>query len=380
MLQAVIMAAGRSTRTQPLTSTRPKPLVPLWNRPLLEHQLAQLEGLTDEVILVVGYRQEQIEAFARDRKGGPRLRLVTQEHQRGTADALLAARPHLKDEALVINGDDFYHRDDLRALAARGPAILVTTVPDPQNRAVVELSGERVVDIVEKPPTAPPDALCSIGAYALRHRDLGELDRLTPSVRGELELPDLIRTLAQAGAVRYHRVERIWFPITYAWDALGIVLSLWREPERAASLGLSTESKGSLMGRRDLRLGEGILVEGPVALGSGTEIGAGVRIVGPVSLGRDCRVEAGARIEASVLFDGVQVGEGTRVRYSVLGSGVRLGSGVAIEALSGQSLSVTVKGRELHPEIERLGLVAGDRASLADGSRVAAGTVLPARS
>ena len=62
IMQAVLMVAGKSTRTYPLTLTRPKPLLPIMNRPLIEHSLDQLVGLFDEIIFITGYRKEMIEA------------------------------------------------------------------------------------------------------------------------------------------------------------------------------------------------------------------------------------------------------------------------------------------------------------------------------
>ncbi|MGH9333542.1 MAG: sugar phosphate nucleotidyltransferase, partial [Vicinamibacteria bacterium] len=215
-MQAVILAAGRSTRTYPLTISRPKPLVPLWDRPLLAHQLGQLEGLVDEVLLVVGFLKEQIEERFGDSFGGMRLRYVVQEQQRGTADALLAARPLISAPVLVLNGDDFYHRHDLKGLAERGRGLLVIQASDPQNRAMVTMEGDRITDIVEKPENPPRGAWCSVGGYAVQKEDLRRLDDVRPSPRRELELPDFVLDLVRSLGVRAKRIERFWLPITYS--------------------------------------------------------------------------------------------------------------------------------------------------------------------
>ena len=167
MLQAVLLAAGKSTRTYPLTTTRPKPLIPILGKPLLEHLLGQLEGLVDEAILVVGYRADAIRVQFGDRFGSLPLRYLEQREQRGTADALLQASPLVEDRCLVLNGDDLYHRHDLQALSRHRTAILVTPVPDPQNRAVVTIAGDQVGNIVEKPASAPPNSLASVGCRYL---------------------------------------------------------------------------------------------------------------------------------------------------------------------------------------------------------------------
>jgi UDP-N-acetylglucosamine diphosphorylase / glucose-1-phosphate thymidylyltransferase / UDP-N-acetylgalactosamine diphosphorylase / glucosamine-1-phosphate N-acetyltransferase / galactosamine-1-phosphate N-acetyltransferase len=353
-MQAVIMAAGQSTRTHPLTSTRPKPLVPIWDRPLLEHQLRQLDGLVDEVILVVGFLREQIEARFGDSYHGIRIRYALQERQRGTADALLAARPLLTSRTLVLNGDDFYHRDDLRELASRGRGILVSRAKDPQNRAVVELDGDVVTGIVEKPRDPPRDAWCSIGGYCVEKDDLRYLDDIALSPRGELELPDFILLLVQTKEVRAKTIDRFWLPITYSWDVLRAALFLWEEPERARELGL----------------------EGPVHLAGNVRVHETARLEGPTAIGSGSRIAALAVVERSILFDDVEIGEGAIVADSVLGQGVSVGASARIESLPGAELEIEVKGKKVVPEIDRLGAVVRDGASIAAGTVVRAGSLI----
>jgi UDP-N-acetylglucosamine diphosphorylase / glucose-1-phosphate thymidylyltransferase / UDP-N-acetylgalactosamine diphosphorylase / glucosamine-1-phosphate N-acetyltransferase / galactosamine-1-phosphate N-acetyltransferase len=378
-MQAVIMAAGRSTRTFPLTATRPKPLVPIWGRPLLEHQIRQLRGLVDEVVVVVGFLREQIEdRFGNDFEGTA-IRYVTQEKQRGTADALAAARPHLSGRTLVLNGDDFYHRDDLQGLAETGRGLLVTRARDPQNRAVVDIEDGVIRGIVEKPKDPPTDAWCSVGGYCIEKEDLVELDALAPSPRGELELPDFILRLIRSHRVRPYRIQRFWIPITYAWDALGTMLFLWEKAERAREIGIAAESHDSLRRRTNVTLGEGVELEGPLWLGSNVRIGRGARLEGPLALGNRTSVEAGARLARVVCFEDVRVGEAAVVQDSVLGSRVSVGASARLESRPGSELTIDVKGKLVVPEISRLGVVAGDGATIDAGARLAAGTLLPPR-
>ncbi len=370
------MAAGRSTRTHPLTATRPKPLVPLWDRPLLEHQLRQLDGLVDEVLLVVGFLREQIEGRFGDTFGAVRIRYVVQERQRGTADALLAARPHVTARCLVLNGDDFYHKDDLGGLAERGRGLLVTQAKDPENRAVVQLEGDVITGIVEKPKDPPKDAWCSVGGYSVERDDLRYLDEVVPSPRGELELPDFILRLAEESFVRAKRIERFWLPITYSWDVLQAALFLWEDPVRARELGLVAETPSEIRGRGDVTLGRDVVLEGPIRLGANVRIEDGVRLVGPIAIGSGARIAEGAVVERSILFDDVVVGAGALVLDSVLGERVSVGAAACIESRPGTELAIEVKGKRVVPEIARLGVVAGDGVSIDPSAVVPAGTLI----
>jgi len=380
MLQAVLLAAGRSTRTYPLTATRPKPLIPLLGRPLLEHLLLQIEGTVDEAILVVGYRAEAIRNHLGSRFGSLPLRYLVQSEQRGTADALLQAAPLIKDRCLVLNGDDLYHRHDLEALTRHRTAILVTPVPDPQNRAVVTIAGDRVVDIVEKPPAAPPNSLASVGGYALEREWLNKLEEVPVSPRGELELPDFIRMLARESVVRYHRIERHWLPLTYAWDVLRATLFLLEEEVRARDFGLGIQSPQELAERPDIQLGAGTVIEGPVLIGAGVTLGSSCHVRGPAVIGEDCVIGDRVELDRSVLFRGARISDLASVCHSVLGERVRIGPQAKLlaEPSSGQALEVELKGESIPARMDRLGLIAGDGAEVPAGSNVPPGTLLEA--
>ncbi|MGH9461913.1 MAG: sugar phosphate nucleotidyltransferase, partial [Vicinamibacteria bacterium] len=362
MWQAVLLAAGRSTRTYPLTATRPKPLIPLLGRPLLEHLLLQLEGIVDEAILVVGYRADAIRDQLGSRFRSLPLRYLVQSDQRGTADALLQAAPLVEDRCLVLNGDDLYHRHDLQALTRHRPAILVTPVPDPQNRAVVSIAGDRVVDIVEKPTTAPPNSLASVGGYSLERGSLNRLQDVSLSSRGELELPDFIQILARESVVRYHRIERLWLPLTYAWDVLRATLFLLEKEERARDFGVVLQSPEELRERHDIRVGADAAIEGPLLIGSGATLGSFCRVSGPAVIAEGCTIGEHVELDRSVLFRGVHISDRAHVSHSVLGERVQIGSRASLSAdpPSGQALEVELQGKWIPTALDRLGLVAGD--------------------
>jgi NDP-sugar pyrophosphorylase family protein len=370
-MQAVILAAGRSTRTYPLTSTRPKPLLPIWDRPLLEHQLAQLAGIVDEALLVVGYRKEQIEARFGDEHRGIRLRYINQRAQRGTADAVAAARPFVRERILVLNGDDFYHHQDLRALAEGGRGLLVTQAPDPQNRAVVRIENELIADIVEKPENAPPGSWCSVGGYCVEAADLALLDDLPLSPRGELELPDFIVRLVDASSVRPQRIGQWWLPLTYAWDVLTAIQHIWANAGRAADLGIE-QATGSVDDA------DAIDISGPVWIGDDVRIARGIRIVGPTTIASHATIEPGVTLERVAVFAGAHIGKDARILDSVLGEGVRVGAGAVLDSRPGQELTIDVNRKKVTPELARLGTIVGDGAVVDAGATIPAGTLIPA--
>ncbi len=360
---AVLLLAGRSRRTWPLTGRVPKPLLPLWGRPLAERVLDQLQGIVDQAILVVGYRKAEIlRHFGRSR-GNIRLIPVEQRVARGTADALRAARDALQGPALVLNGDDFYHADDLARLVRERPAILVKPATDPWNRASVDRTEDGwLLDVVEKPPDARPGRMSSIGAYSLDREDLEHLGAVGESVRGELELPDLIRILVRVRGVRTVESRMPWLPLTYAWDLIGRVAPLFggeEEKRTARALGFAWEEVG----------GSGALIRG-----AGASAHPDARLLGAVALGASARIGPGAVVERAVLLDGAEVGRGAVVRDSVLGFGARVGEGARLH--SGPVARIRVLDHLARPGVERIGACLGDEAVVEAGAETPPGALL----
>lgn len=360
----MILLAGRSQRTWPLTADFPKPLLPLWGRPLTERVLDQLQGVVDTAVLVVGYQKERIlDHFGKSYRG-IRLAPVEQTSARGTADALRVAAAVLDGPALVLNGDDFYHRDDLARLAGHRTAILCKEASDPWNRATVTVTGDDwLVDVQEKPAEARPWELSSVGAYSLTQRDLDHLGEVRESVRGELELPDLIRILARSPGVRAVRARRPWIPLTYPWDVIGRIVPLFGgDPPGEGARVLGFESSSGAMG------------EGAVFLGEGAFVHPDARLRGPVELGPGAQIAGGAVVERAVLMEGARIGARAVVRDSVLGRAASVGEGARLD--SGPVERVQVLGHTARVGVPVVGACLGAHASVAAGSKAPPGTLL----
>src|SRR3989344_341487 len=150
-MQAVILAAGKSTRTYPLTLTRPNPLLKVANKTLLEHNLDNLSNIVNEVIIVVGYKKNTIKKHVKKRYKNIKIKYVAQKEQLGTAHALSVVEPHVKDRFVLMMGDDIYSREDIKNCIKHKYSLLTTRVKNPQNFGVVVEKNKILVDFVEKP-------------------------------------------------------------------------------------------------------------------------------------------------------------------------------------------------------------------------------------
>jgi len=107
-MQAVILAAGEGIRLRPLTLDKPKPLVKIDGKTLLEHNLDQLIGLIDEVILIIGYKGDMIKEYIGSEYQSMKIKYIEQKEQLGTGHALMQAKKLIKGKFLVLMSDDLY--------------------------------------------------------------------------------------------------------------------------------------------------------------------------------------------------------------------------------------------------------------------------------
>jgi len=318
---AIILAAGESTRTRPLTLNRPKPLIPLLGKPLLAHILAELAGLVDHVTLIVGYRAADIQAHFGPSYRGMALSYVFQSpHSKGTAAALLAvaAQATSQPPCLVLYGDNLISRVDILGVLGHCPSLAGLPVADPSAFGVLEVQDGSVQRIVEKPPTAPPGSLANPGIYHFPPTAFPLLCQLQPSPRGEYELTELIELLAQQGKVAYHACQGFWLPVGTPWEALLATIFLL---ERQRDLRSSISPKA--------QLDPSCTVEGMVQIGAAT-IGAGCYLKGPLVIGDGVTVGEGCTLQRVVLEPGASLGHGCQLTDTAVGAGSKLGPGCVL--------------------------------------------------
>lgn len=315
----VILAAGESKRTRPLTAHRPKPLIPLLGRPLLAHILDELAGLVDRATLVVGYRAEMIEACFGDRYRDISLRYVRQTVVNGTAGALLAAAP-IDEPFFLLYGDNLIARADVLGVCDERYKLAGLPVEDARSFGVLDIVDGRVRGVLEKPANPPPNALANPGIFHLDQAAFPALERIRPSPRGELELTDLIGLLAEDHPVGHHVCVGHWMPVGTPWEALSAAQFLLA---RRAGLRMQISPRAALDPSAQLA--------GAVTIGS-ARIEAGARIIGPTVIGDGCVIGAGSVITRSALEPGAVIGSNCTVTDSVIGAGAHVDDSAAVES------------------------------------------------
>ncbi len=331
-MKAVIMAGGEGTRLRPLTSNAPKPLLPIANRPMMEHVIDLLvrHGITDIVVTVAFMAKAIRDYFGDGREFGASLTYVDEPSPLGTAGSVRNAAEHLDDRFLVISGDvitdiDLTHviafHDQRRAMAT----IALTPVENPLEFGIVITREDGSIErFLEKPTWGQvfSDTI-NTGIYVFE-----------PEIFDHVE-PDRSVDFSADVFPRLLRDEKALFgAIAHGyWEDVGTLDAYLRAHkdvlDQMVQLGIP-----------------GFQVADGVWVGRGTEIAPDVEIVGPAVLGTDCTIEPGARLGAytvlgshcrvlanvdldrCVLHDSVYVGCGSRLRGTVVGRGVNIRSNV----------------------------------------------------
>lgn len=206
-MHAVILAAGKGTRLAPLTDSTPKPLLEVAGARIIERTLRELPDEITNVIIVTKYLEEQFHDFAQKYSSEHHsVSCVTQGAMHSTFGAVLAAKDHVTDHFLVLNGDDIYSRRDLEALLSHNRAIGASADAMPGYELIEQNSDNTLVSLSKN----NIGGMQPTGTYLL---DTGFFE-LTPTeyAPGEFGIPQTLGDNASNYAVSVVRFED-WMPI-----------------------------------------------------------------------------------------------------------------------------------------------------------------------
>ncbi len=332
-MKGLILSGGKGTRLRPITHTSAKQLIPVANKPVLFYGIEALAtaGIEEIGIIIAPETGEEIRAAVGDgSRFGVRVTYIVQETPAGLAHALLTAEPFLGSDPFVMYLGDNLLQGGIVDLVERFKAaecdalILLTPVADPENYGVAELDGDRVVRLVEKPPS-PLSDLALVGVYMFTARVHDAARAITPSARGELEITDAIQHLVDSGLrVEPHIVSGWWKDTGQLADMLE-ANRLILDVMEAHCDGVLEDSQldGRVVVAAGARL-ERSTVRGPAIIGADARLIDAY--VGPyTAIGDGCLIES-AEVENSILLVGCEVRRlDGRVESSLLGRNVRIG-------------------------------------------------------
>jgi mannose-1-phosphate guanylyltransferase len=333
-MQALILAGGEGTRLRPLTTTHPKPVVPLVDRPFIGFMLDWLRGhgVTD-VVMSCGHMADGVRHVLGDgSRFGVRLQFVEEPRPLGTGGALKFAEDVLEDRFLMLNGDVLTDIDlgaQLRQHEETGAKATLALYPveDPSAYGLVRLTADnQVTEFVEKPSADQIDTNnISAGAYVLER---SVLDMLAAGEPASIERDVFPRLVGNGlyGFVGGGYWMDIGTPERYLQGTFDIL---------EGSVGTEVAQR---MGEHFLCVEDGVSNAGrlvpPALVEAGCTIGEGARIGGRVVLERGVTVGAGSTVESAVVLEGATIGERCVLSGCIVGAGVTIGDDCHVDGLS----------------------------------------------
>ncbi len=395
-MKAVLLAAGAGERLQPLTATRPKHLLKVAGKPILQFCLEAVKHAgIDEAIVVTHYMGEAIRGYFGD---GKSLRLkityVEQPQILGTGNAASTAEAYLDGDFVLIYGDLLFGVGAVSEVVSKfkeggaAAVMAVVAVDHPENYGIIEKTGDgKVKRLVEKPSKGnAPSNLANAGIYCFSKDVFDKIRQTTASVRGEWELTDAITMLAESGktVLAAQLAKKDWFDVGRPWDLLDA--NVWALNRLEHHVLGKVEEGAHLIGPVTVAetawVRSGAYIEGPVFIDEGADVGPNCYIRSGTSLGKRTRVGNGCEVKNSIIMDGTHVGHLSYVGDSIFGEKCNLGAGTVTANLrfDDGKVKMEIKGKIVDTGRRKLGAILGDnvktgiQASFMPGVKVGANT------
>lgn len=363
---------------RPLTSNRPKVMLPIANKPILEHLLIEVrEAGVKEFIFIVGYCDEQVRGYFGDgKKWGVKIDYSEQRRQLGTADAIGMVKSMLDGSFLVVNGDIVVNREDVGKLLDAGRSTMsVIEVKDSGGLGIVELSGDKVTGIYEKTQN-PPTLMANAGLYLFTTEIFDAVSRTEKSPRGEYEITDSLKLLMDMPDGLHYQLIKSWLDISYPWDLLP-VNELMLEGLEAENLGEVEDNvvlKNAVAIGKNSVIRSGSYIVGPVIIGENCDIGPNCYIRPSTAIGDGCHIGAAVEVKNSIIMNGTKIPHHNYIGDSVIGEGCNLGAGTKIANLRLDKKNIHVHG--IDTKRRKLGAIIGDDVETGINASINVGSVI----
>lgn len=345
-MKAVILAGGEGTRLRPLTLATPKPVVPIVDRPLLQHQLDLLATVgVREIVFSVAYKPERVQRVFGDGSGsGCRIHYAVEDTPLGTGGAVRNALAHLDDTTIVFNGDILTDVDlpavlELHRRARASATLVLTPVPNPAAFGLVETEADgRVRRFVEKPdPSQITTDTINAGIYVL---DTKTLELIPEAVNHSIERGFFPALIARSDRVMAHVHRGYWIDIGTPEKYLQVHRDILASRFPVALHG---QARGGGFVAASASVDPAARLTAPFFVGHGCRIAAGAGVGPGTVLVANVELASGCQVSDSVLWDNATVGSEARVTGALLGHGVRVGAHARVEpgAVLGEGSTVS---------------------------------------
>ena len=367
-LKAIILSAGEGSRMRPLTLTKPKTMLPVAGKPIIQYNIESLRdnGITD-ILLIVRYKEEIVRNYFGDGSDfGVNISYKTQKDFLGTANAISYGEDFIDDSIIVLNGDIILDDEIIHEIIKKynylspDTLMLLTEVEDPSAFGVVEIENGNIKNIVEKPKREEaPSNLVNAGIYIFNKDIFDKIRETEISERGEYEITDSVSLQIEDNkTVIGHKTSKDWIDVGRPWELIEVNEELIGK--------LKTEIKGTVEAgaviHGEVFLDEGSVIKAGVYIGKNCDIGPNSYIRGNTYFGDNVHVGNAVEIKNSIIMENTNVSHLSYVGDSVIGSNCNIAAGTNIANLrfDNATIKTKIKNQKIDSGRRKLGAIIGD--------------------
>lgn len=384
-MQALLLAAGQSSRMHPFAGGIHKSMISVCGKPLLLHTLEKLKskGIKD-IVIVVGKDNEIKNYFGNGDKFGISITYVLQENPEGAGNAVLLAKEYLQEDFLLLNS---YHVeidqyvDQLSSVKTEGVGgvLLVKQKENTWDLGVVSVDGNKVKAIIEKPKKGEEASkLCVVGIYLLSPEFILTLEN-TPAEHYQLE--KALDTFVKNNDVRYLDAKEETVVLKYPWDLLSVKNYLLAHVKRlianSAVIASSAEIIGEVFIDEGVEIMEKVVIKGPCYIGKNVFIGNNAILRNGIDIEENSVVGANMEVKNTLVMENSKTHSGF-IGDSVIGKNCRIGAGfcTANVRLDRATVKATVKNEKIDTGLKSLGAMFGEGTHIGIKSSTMPGVII----
>lgn len=378
-MKCVILAAGEGKRMHPLTFTRPKVMLPIANKPLLEWNLINaIDAGLKEFIFIVGYNSEMVRNyFSNGKRWNVDVQYVNQGKPLGTAHAIGMIEKFV-DEFIVLSGDTVFGKQDIQNIVKKENSMGLVEVDNPDEYGLVKTKGKYVVKIFEK-VEKPFSNVINAGIYHFNKSIFDVIKVTGKSKRGEYEITDSINLLSKELKIEGVFLRK-WRDVVYPWHLLDandeILKNINKKIE--GDVRKNTNFKGKIVVGKGTIILPGSYIEGPVIIGNNCKIGPNCYIRPFTAVGDNCHIGNACEVKNSIIMNKSNIPHQNYVGDSIIGENCNLGSGTKIAnlRLDKKNIKATLNGKNIDTKRKKLGTIIGDNIQTGINSMINVGTII----
>jgi bifunctional UDP-N-acetylglucosamine pyrophosphorylase/glucosamine-1-phosphate N-acetyltransferase len=375
-LKAIILSAGEGRRMRPLTLTKPKTMLHVAGKPIIQYNIEALRdsGIKD-ILLIVNYKEELVKEYFNNGKDFKvNITYKTQKKPDGTADAISYGEDFANDnDLIVLNGDIILDKELISEIindydnSKYDTLMVLTNVEDPSHYGVVEIKDSLVKNIIEKPKKEEaPSNLINAGIYIFNKDIFDKIAKTEISSRGEYEITDsLSLQIKDNKKIKGFITDKKWVDVGMPWDLLDINGTFIENIKENINGVIEDGAKinGKIFLDEGSIIRSGVYIQGSVYIGKNCDIGPNSYIRGNSYFGDNVRIGNAVEIKNSIVMENTSINHLSYVGDSVIGSHCNIGAGTNVANLrfDDKTIFMNVKGQKTSTGRRKLGSIIGDK-------------------